>query len=166
MNKTKFRGNEVHLTGNVLTAGSKAPDFTYVKEDMSEGSLYELGNKKKVILAVPSLDTGVCQIETKRFNKELSQRKDVTGLVVSKDLPFAMKRFCAAEGIENVQAASDFRGNFMSQYNTVMTEGPFKGLSSRAVFVLDGDNTIKHTELVGEVTEEPDYDEILRVVDN
>ena len=166
MNKTKFKGNEVHLSGNVPNTGSKAPDFTYVKEDLSEGTLYELGNKKKVILAVPSLDTGVCQMETKRFNKELSERKDVIGLVVSKDLPFAMKRFCAAEGIENVQVASDFRGNFTDRYNTEMTDGALKGLSSRVVFVLDGDNNIKHTELVAEVTEEPNYDEILRVVDS
>lgn len=105
-------------------------------------------------------------METKHFNKELSKRKDVVGLVVSKDLPFAMKRFCASEGIENVQIASDFRGNFTSQYNTEMTDGPLKGLSSRVVFVLDGDNNIKHTELVSEVTEEPNYDEILRIVDS
>ena len=165
MNKTKFKGSDVHLTGNVLASGTKAPDFTYVKEDLSEGTLHGLGNKKKVIIALPSLDTGVCQMEAKRFNKELSTRKDVIGLVVSKDLPFAMKRFCAAEGIENVQIASDFRGNFMSQYNTGMTDGPLKGLSSRAVFILDGDNNIKHTELVGEVTEEPNYDKILKIVD-
>src|SRR5690554_6910394 len=114
MNTTKFKGNAVHLTGNVPAAGSKAPDFTYVKEDLSEGTLHGLGNQKKVIIAVPSLDTGVCQMETKHFNKELSKRKDVVGLVVSKDLPFAMKRFCASEGIENVQIASDFRGNFTS----------------------------------------------------
>lgn len=166
MNKTKFKGNDVHLKGNVPTSGSKAPDFTYVKDDLSEGTLNGLGDKKKVIIALPSLDTGVCQMEAKRFNKELSSRKDVVGLVVSKDLPFAMKRFCAAEGIDNVHTASDFRGNFTSQYNTEMTDGPLKGLSSRVVFVLDGDNNIKHTELVGEVTEEPNYDEILRVVDN
>lgn len=166
MNKTKFKGSEINLKGNVPAAGSKAPDFTFVKEDLSEGTLNGLGSKKKIIIAVPSLDTGICQIETKRFNAELSKRKDVVGIVVSKDLPFAMKRFCAAEGIENVQIASDFRGDFTSQYNTEMTNGPLKGLSSRVVFVLDENNNIKHTEVVGEVTEEPNYDEILRVVDS
>jgi|SRR5690554_5976284 len=166
MNKTKFKGSEVKLKGSVLAAGSQAPDFTFVKEDLSEGRLSDLGNKKKIIIAVPSLDTGVCQTETKRFNAELAKRKDVAGIVVSKDLPFAMNRFCTAEGIENVQIASDFRGDFTSQYNTEMIDGPLKGLSSRAVFVLDGHNNIKHTELVGEVTEEPNYDEILRVVDS
>ena len=166
MNKTKFKGTDVHLKGNVPQAGSKAPDFTFVKEDLSEGHLSDLGNKKKIIIAVPSLDTGVCQMETKRFSKELSKRKDVAGIVVSKDLPFAMHRFCAAEGIDNVHIASDFRGNFTSQYNTEMTDGPLKGLSSRVVFVLDENNNIKHTELVSEVTQEPNYDEILRVVDS
>lgn len=166
MNKTKFKGSDINLKGNIPQAGTKAPDFTFVKEDLSEGTLNGLGNKKKIIIAVPSLDTGVCQAETKRFNTELSKRKDVAGIVVSKDLPFAMHRFCAAEGIENVQIASDFRGDFTSQYNTEMTNGPLKGLSSRAVFVLDENNNIKHTELVSEVTEEPNYDEILRVVDS
>lgn len=166
MDKTKFHGAPVQLKGNVPTPGTQAPDFTFVKDDLSEGSLHSFGDKKKIIIAVPSLDTGVCQTETKRFNQELAKRKDVVGLVVSKDLPFAMKRFCAAEGIENVQIGSDFRGSFTSTYNTEMTDGPLKGLSSRAVFVLDKDNNIKHTELVSEVTEEPDYDEILKVVDS
>ena len=166
MNKTKFKGSDINLKGDVPQAGSKAPDFTFVKEDLSEGKLSDLGGKKKIIIAVPSLDTGICQIETKRFNTELAKRKDVVGIVVSKDLPFAMKRFCAAEGIENVQIASDFRGNFTSHYNTEMTNGPLKGLSARAVFVLDENNNIKHTELVSEVTEEPNYDEILAVVDS
>ena len=162
----KFKGKVINLTGKIPAEGSKAPDFTFVKEDLSEGKLSDLGNKKKIIIAVPSLDTGVCQTETKRFNTELSTRKDVVGVVVSKDLPFAMKRFCTTEGVENVQVASDFRGNFTSQYNTEMTNGPLKGLSSRVVFVLDENNIIRHTELVSEVTEEPNYDDILRVVDS
>lgn len=165
MNKTKFHGDTVHLVGNVPEAGSKAPDFTYVKGDLSEGSLKDLGDKKKIIIAVPSLDTGVCQTETKRFNEELSKRDDVVGLVVSKDLPFAMKRFCTAAGVENVKIGSDFRGDFTQKYNTEMSDGPLKGLSSRAVFVLDKDNNITYTELVGEVTEEPNYDKILKEVD-
>lgn len=166
MNKTKFKGSEINLKGDIPRVGTIAPDFTFVKADLSEGHLSDLRNKKKIIIAVPSLDTGICQIETKRFNAELAKRKDVDGIVVSKDLPFAMNRFCAAEGIENVQIASDFRGNFTDQYNTEMTNGPLKGLSARAVFVLDSNNNIKHTELVSEVTEEPNYEEILRVVDS
>lgn len=166
MNQTNFKGQPVHLKGDLPTAGSKAPNFTYVKQDLSEGTLAAHGNKKKVIIAVPSLDTGVCQMETRRFNQELAKRKDVVGLVVSKDLPFAMKRFCAAEGIENVEIASDFRGDFTSLYNTEMTDGVMKGLSSRAVFVLDGDNTVKYTELTNDITEEPNYDAAMQAVDS
>lgn len=165
MNKTKFKGNPVQLRGDIPKSGSKAPNFSYVKEDLSESSLEAHGTKKKVIIAVPSLDTGVCQMETRKFNRELSGKNDVVGIVVSKDLPFAMKRFCAAEGIENVEIASDFRGNFTDEYNTEMTDGPLKGLSSRAVFVLDGSNTIKHIELTDDITEEPDYSAVMQAVD-
>ncbi len=166
MNQTKFKGQPVELKGDLPTVGSKAPNFMYVKQDLSESSLEAHGNKKKVIIAVPSIDTGVCQMETRRFNQELSKHKDVVGLVVSKDLPFAMKRFCAAEGIENVEIASDFRGNFTSQYNTEMQDGLMKGLSSRAVFVLDGNNTITYVELTNDITEEPNYDAAMQAVDS
>jgi len=147
----------VHLKGDVLEVGTTAPDFTYVKEDLSEGTLYGHGNMKKVIIAVPSLDTGICQMETRRFNQELADRDGVKGIVVSKDLPMAMKRFCAAEGIEDVEIASDFRGSFSEDYKTLMTDGPLKGLSARVVFVLDGDNKIVYREIVDDITHEPNY---------
>ncbi|MCZ4410206.1 thiol peroxidase [Cryomorphaceae bacterium 1068] len=165
MNQTKFKGNPVHLLGDVPEAGHTAPNFTYVKEDLSEESLYDHGDKIKVIVAVPSLDTGICQLEAKRFNKELSGHADVTGLIVSKDLPFAMKRFCAAEGIENVKIASDFRGNFTDEYKTLMTDGPLKGLSSRVVFVVDKDNKITYTQITDDITVEPNYEEALKAVE-
>lgn len=104
-------------------------------------------------------------METRRFNQELAKRKNVVGVVVSKDLPFAMSRFCTAEGIENIEMASDFRGDFTSLYKNEMKDGPLKGLSSRAVFVLDGDNNIKYTELTNDITEEPDYDAAMKAVD-
>ncbi len=117
-------------------------------------------------MAVPSLDTGVCAMETKKFNQKLADFSDVEAIVISKDLPFAMGRFCTTEGIENVISASDFRYNdFGSKYNTDMIEGPLKGLSSRAVFVLDRDNRIQYTELVPEITQEPDYDKAMEVVE-
>jgi len=165
MNTTKFKGNPVNLAGNVPAKGETAPDFTYVREDLSEKSLKDHGDHVKVIIAVPSIDTGVCQMETRRFNKDLSERDGVTGIVVSKDLPFALKRFCAAEGIENVEIASDFRGNFVSNYNTLMTDGPLKGLSARVVFVLDGSNTIQHVEIVDDITHEPDYSAAMKAVE-
>lgn len=161
MNQTKFKGNPVNLNGDVLNVGDTAPDFTYVKEDLSEGTLYGNGASKKVIIAVPSLDTGVCQMETRQFNQKLGGKDGVKGIVVSKDLPFAMKRFCAAEGIEDVEIASDFRGDFAETYKTLMTDGPLKGLSARVVFVVDGDNKIVYREVVDDITHEPDYDAVL-----
>jgi thiol peroxidase len=161
MNQTKFKGNPVNLNGDVLNVGDTAPDFTYVKEDLSEGTLYGNGASKKVIIAVPSLDTGVCQMETRQFNQKLGGKDGVKGIVVSKDLPFAMKRFCAAEGIEDVEIASDFRGAFAETYKTLMTDGPLKGLSARVVFVVDGDNKIVYREVVDDITHEPNYDAVL-----
>jgi len=161
MNQTKFKGNPVNLNGDVLNVGDTAPDFTYVKEDLSEGTLYGNGANKKVIIAVPSLDTGVCQMETRQFNQKLGGKEGVKGIVVSKDLPFAMKRFCAAEGIEDVEIASDFRGGFAETYKTLMTDGPLKGLSARVVFVVDGDNKIVYREVVDDITHEPDYNAVL-----
>lgn len=165
MNTTNFKGNPVKLAGNVPAKGETAPDFSYVREDLSEKSLKDHGSKVKVIIAVPSIDTGVCQMETRQFNKELSGHDGVVGIVVSKDLPFALKRFCAAEGIENVEIASDFRGNFASNYNTLMIDGPLKGLSARVVMVLDGKNTIQHVEIVDDITHEPDYSGTMKAVE-
>jgi thiol peroxidase len=165
MNTTKFKGNPVHLKGDIPEVGQKAANFTYVREDLSEKSLHDHGDKIKVIIAVPSLDTGICQMETRQFNKLLSAKEGVVGMVISKDLPFAMKRFCAAEGIENVEIASDFRGTFSDDYNTLMIDGPLKGLSARVVFVLDGDNEIKYIEVVDDITHEPNYDATIAAVD-
>jgi thiol peroxidase len=165
MNQTKFKGNPVALHGHVLEPGTKAPNFTYVREDLSEGTLSSLGDRKKVIIALPSLDTGVCQMETRRFSKELSEKQGVVGVVISKDLPFAMKRFCTTEGISNIEIASDFRGNFAETYHTRMEEGPLKGLSARVVFVLDGENNIRYTEITEDITQEPNYEAVMKAVD-
>jgi len=149
------------LNGDVLSVGETAPDFTYVKQDLSEGTLYAHNDAKKVIIAVPSLDTGICQMETRRFNQELADKDGVKGIVISKDLPMAMKRFCAAEGIEDVEIASDFRGNFTEDYKALMMDGPLKGLSARVVFVLDQDNKIIYREVVDDITHEPNYQAVL-----
>lgn len=161
-----FKGLTVSLKGNLPELESKAPDFKFVKTDLSEKSLYELENIKKVIIAVPSLDTRVCATETRKFNEKLDQRTDTLGLVISKDLPFAIKRFCEVEGIKNVEAVSDFRyAEFSSLYNTEMMDGPLKGLSARIVFVLDKNNHIKLIDLVPEIAQEPDYDHVLKILD-
>ena len=116
---------------------------------------------------MPSLDTGICAMETKRFNEEVSALDGVETLVISQDLPFAMGRFCETNGIEHVTSASDFRyNNFGERYNTEMVDGPLKGLSCRAVFVLNGNNEITYVELVPEITQEPNYEAALQAVNN
>lgn len=165
MASVTLKGSPFSIKGDLPKQGDKAPDFEYVKDDLSTSKLSDHGNKVKVIIAVPSLDTGVCQMETRQFNQKLSDKSGVAGIVISKDLPFAMKRFCAAEGIENVETASDFRGDFSDKYNTLIMEGPMKGLSSRAVFVVDGENNIRYTELVPEIAQEPDYDKVMKAVE-
>lgn len=167
MSSVNFKGNPVSLSGNIPTVGTQAPDFTFVKADLSEAKLSDFADKIKVIIAVPSLDTGVCNAETRRFNQLLGSKENVVGIVISKDLPFAMKRFCETEGVQNIVTASDFRYNaFGKAYNSDMIEGPLKGLSSRAVFVVDKNNEIKFVELVSEVTAEPVYEAIISAVDS
>ena len=167
MSSVTLKGHPVSLKGELPAINTQAQDFTYVKADLSEGTLADLGDNVKVLLAVPSLDTGICAIETKRFNEEVSALNGVQTLVISQDLPFAMGRFCEANGIENVTSASDFRyNNFVQRYNTEMTDGPLKGLSCRAVFVLNGANEITYRELVPEITQEPNYEAAMQAVNN
>ena len=169
MSSVTLKGTRYSIKDDLPGVGMEAPDFTFVKSDLSEASLIDdYSDKVKVILAVPSLDTGICQMETVRFNKELQKRGDgVIGLVISEDLPFAQKRFCAAEGIENVITGSDYRyRDFMNEYNTEILSGPMKGLSARAVFIVDANNTIQYSELVPEIAQEPDYDSALKKLDS
>ena len=162
MASVKFKGDSVQLNGEPPNEGQAAPDFKFVKADLQESKLSDFSDKYKVIMAVPSLDTGVCQTQTKVFNEKLSEKQTVVGIVVSLDLPFAMGRFCDSEGIKNVLNASDFRyHDFVNGYKLEMTEGPLKGLSARAVFILDQENQIVYKELVPEITQEPDYEKAL-----
>ncbi|MGY6562621.1 MAG: thiol peroxidase [Luteibaculaceae bacterium] len=165
MEKITLGGNPVHIKGNLPKVGEKAPDFEFVKQDMSTHRLYEIEAKAKVIIAVPSLDTPVCANETRAFNQKLSNLNEVKGIVISKDLPFAMKRFCETNDIKNVESASDFRsGAFTDTYGLTILEGAFTGITARAIFVLDAANTIVYSELVSEVGKEPDYDKALEAV--
>lgn len=159
MSDIKFNGDPIGVSGSIPNVGDKAEDFNFVKEDLSEGSLADYDGKVKVLMALPSLDTGICMKEARAFNEQLSNQDGVIGLIVSKDLPFAMKRFCSAEGLEEVISASDYRYNdFGSQYNLEMTSGPLKGLFARVVFVLDKNNIITYKEEVDDITHEPNYD--------
>lgn len=165
MSNIKFAGNPVNVSGNIPSVGDTLDDFTFVKDDLSEGKLTDYGNDIKVIMAVPSLDTGICQKEARAFNEKIGGQDGVVGITISKDLPFAMKRFCESEGIEKIYNASDFRYNdFGGQNGIEMTDGPLKGLFARVVFVLDGDNKITYKEEVDDITHEPNYDAAVEAV--
>lgn len=165
MSNIKFKGNPVQVSGTIPGVGEKIEDFTFVKVDLSEGSLADYADKVKVLMAVPSLDTGICQKEARAFNELIGKMEGVIGLTVSKDLPFAMNRFCSAEGIEDIISASDFRYNdFGSQNGIEMTDGPLKGLFARVVFVLGKDNKITYKEEVDDITHEPNYEAAVAAV--
>lgn len=165
MSNIKFNGEPAEVSGTIPQPGTKIEDFTFVKQDLSEASLSDFDGKKKVLIVLPSLDTGVCQKETKEFNEKLAEMSDTVGLVISKDLPFTLKRFCAAEGIENVIPASDFRYNdFANQTGVELVNTPFKGLFYRFVFVLNKDNEVTYTEEVADISHEPNYDAALEAL--
>lgn len=160
---TKFKGTEVKLQGSLPQTGGPAPDVRYVGSDLSEGTLSGLKGKVVVLFSVPSVDTGVCATETRTFNQRLAGMGAV-GLAISADLPFALKRFCAAEGIDNVQGVSDFRFRDMDKYGVRMADGPLAGLLARVVFVVGKDGVLRYVQVVPEITTEPDYDAVLAEV--
>lgn len=157
MATTNFKGNPVKTYGELPKVGSQAPDFKLVKGDLSEVSLSDFAGKKLILNIFPSIDTGVCATSVRNFNKVASE-KGVSVLCVSKDLPFASSRFCGAEGLNDVITASDFRyNNFATDYGVLMTDGPLQGLCARAVVALDENGVVTYTELVPEITTEPNY---------
>lgn len=158
---TKFKGNDVHTVGNLPPVGSSAPDFRLVATDLSTKSLSDFTGKKKVLTINPSYDTGVCQKAAHNFNQKVAARSDTVVLLVSADLPFAQKRFCEADGLTSSIPLSSFRSDFGNTYGVALTDGPLQGLLARAVVVLDENNRVKHTELVSEITNEPNYDAAL-----
>lgn len=162
---TKLKGNVIHLNGEVAKVGSMAPDFKFVDQNLEEKSLHAIDAKVKVIMAFPSLDTGICAMQTRKFNAELGKLSQVKGICVSMDLPFAMSRFCKTEGVENIINASDFRYHaFGEKYACKMIDGPLQGLLARATFVLDQDNKIVFAEINEEITTEPNYEKVLGAV--
>jgi thioredoxin-dependent peroxiredoxin len=161
MATTKFKGNEVHTNGELPKAGQKAPEFKLVAADLSEKSLSDFAGKKKVLSVNPSYDTGVCQKTARAFNTKAGEHGDAVVLVISNDLPFAQKRFCDAEGLSHVVTLSGFRSSFAKDYGLELLDGPLKGLTARAVLVLDESDQVKHVELVADIVQEPDYDAAL-----
>lgn len=159
MAQTALQGNPVQLSGELPAVGSSAPDFSLTAGDLSDVSLATYAGKKKLLNIVPSLDTGVCAASTKKFNDMMAGRADAVALVISADLPFASGRFCGAEGITNVINLSMMRSrNFAKDYGVLINDGPLAGITARAVVVLDANNQVVYTQLVPEITQEPDYD--------
>ncbi len=156
---TTMRGKPLTLVGPELHAGSKAPDFEVVGEGLQNTTLAGTGQTVRIFSVVPSLDTPVCDAQTKRFNEEAAKLPGVDIYTVSMDLPFAQKRWCGAFGIDKVKMLSDHRGgSFGEHYGTLIKE---LRIESRAIFVLDKDNTIKHVEYVKEVADHPNYEAAL-----
>jgi len=156
---TTMRGNPLTLIGPELKVGDKAPDFKLVDNSLKHVTLADTGHNVRIISVVPSLDTPVCDAQTKRFNEEAAKLPGVDILTVSMDLPFAQKRWCGAFGVDKVKMLSDHRdGSFGSNYGTLIKD---LRIESRAIFVLDPKNTIRHVEYVKEVAEHPNYDTAL-----
>jgi thioredoxin-dependent peroxiredoxin len=165
MAQITLKGNPINTKGELPAGNSKAPCFKLVKSDLSELTLEELKGKKVVLNIFPSLDTDVCATSVRRFNAEAANLNNTVVVCVSRDLPFAHGRFCSAEGIKNVITASDFRdGSFGSDYGVMIVDGPLAGLHSRAVVVVDEDGTVKYSEQVPEIVQEPDYEAALKAI--
>jgi thiol peroxidase len=158
-NSVTFKGNPVTLLGNQVSVGEKAPDFKVLANDLSEVSLADSNGQVRLISVVPSLDTGVCDQQTRRFNEEASSLSNVKVLTVSVDLPFAQKRWCGAAGVENVQTLSDHRDlSFGKAFGVAIEE---LRLLARAVFVVDSNDQVTYVEYVSEATNHPDYEAAL-----
>jgi thiol peroxidase len=162
MAQVTFKGNPINTAGSLPRVGSAAPDFTVIKTDLTPISLGELKGKKTVLNIFPSIDTPVCANSVRRFNVEASKLANTVVLCISKDLPFAQKRFCAAEGLENVIPASEYRdSSFSSAYGIMLVDSPLQGLFSRAIVVVDEKGVVVYTEQVPEIAQEPDYEKAL-----
>jgi thiol peroxidase len=155
-------GNPINVAGNFPKKGDTAPEFSLTAKDLKDLGLKDFAGKRKVLNIVPSLDTPVCAKSTKIFNEKAGALPNTVVLVISADLPFAAGRFCGAEGVNNVVTLSTLRGgDFKSKYGVDITSGPLKGVTARAVIVLDASNKVLHSELVPEIKQEPNYDAAL-----
>lgn len=162
MSKVTLGGNPITVAGTFPAKGNAVPDFSLTTKDLKDVGLNDYAGKRKVLNIVPSLDTPVCQKSTRVFNEKANGLSGTVVLVISADLPFAMNRFCGAESLNNVVTLSTMRGrDFHAKYGVDITDGPLKGLTARAVVVLDENNKVLHAELVPEIKQEPNYDAAL-----
>ncbi|MDX1455034.1 MAG: thiol peroxidase [Gammaproteobacteria bacterium] len=167
MAKTMLGDNEVTLSGDLPKVGDAAPDFSLVDGDLQDKSLGDFAGKKKLLNIFPSMDTPTCALSTKKFNDHAKAHDDTVMLMVSADLPFAQKRFCGDEGLENVISLSTMRGRegFDKGYGLFIQDGPLAGVTARAVVVIDANDKVVHTELVPNIGDEPDYNAALEALD-
>lgn len=168
MNSTvTFKDTPVHLQGEMPKVGEMAPDFTAVASDLSEVTLHGFRGKCVLLNIFPSLDTAVCAASVRKFNQKAAAMPDVHVWALSMDLPFAQSRFCTTEGIDRVTPLSLFRSDdFTARYGLLMADGPLAGLTARAVLAIDEAGKIIYTELVPEITQEPDYEAALQALAN
>ena len=165
MAKITLKGNPFKTEGSLPKVGKKAPKFSLIKSDLSKVKLKDFKGSKLILNIFPSIDTGTCAASVRKFNEKASTKENTKVLCISRDLPFAQKRFCGAEGLENVINLSDFKdGSFGKNFGLEITDGPLAGLHSRVVIVLDEKGTILHTEQVGEIADEPNYEAALAVL--
>ena len=154
-----LKGTEIHTNGELPRPGDAAPDFNLVNADLGDVSLATYKGKRKLLSIVPSLDTPVCATSTKKFNDAAREKPDAVFLMIAADLPFAMSRFCKAEGTDNVVTLSMMRSRkFAKDYGVLIEDGPLAGITARAIVVIDENDKVIHSELVPEIAQEPDYD--------
>lgn len=159
-----LKGNKIHTIGNLPEIGSELKNFSLVNEKLEEKTFQDYKGKKLVLNIFPSIDTGVCAASARKFNEKASEIDNAIIINISKDLPFALGRFCAAEGLNNVENLSDFRGSFGEDFGVTITDSPMKGLHSRAVIITDENGKIIYTEQVPEITIEPNYEAALNAL--
>lgn len=159
-----LKGNPFHTNSDLPAVGTKAPAFSLVKTDLSEVTGESLAGKRVVLNIFPSVDTPTCAQSVRTFNAQASSLDNTVVICASQDLPFALTRFCGAEGLNNVIPASAFRSDFASTYGVKLTDGPLAGLTARAVVVIGADGKVLHTELVSEIANEPNYDAALKAL--
>lgn len=158
-------GTPIETIGNLPSVGSKALDFKLVATDLSDKSKTDYKGSRLLLNVFPSIDTGVCAQSVRTFNEKASQLSNTKVLCISKDLPFALARFCGAEGLDNVESLSDFKtGNFGKDYGLTIKTGPLETLLSRSIVVIDTDGTVLYTEQVSEIKEEPNYEAALEAL--
>ncbi|MGJ8743102.1 thiol peroxidase [Polaribacter sp.] len=160
-----LKGNAINTLGNLPKTGTKAPNFTLTTIDLGQKSLSDYNGKKVILNIFPSIDTGTCATSVREFNKKAANLENTIVVCVSRDLPFAQKRFCGAEGIDNVEMLSDFaNGSFGKDYELEIANGPLANLHSRAIVILDENGQVTYTEQVPEIVDEPNYEAALKAI--